>query len=227
MRAVKTANSCQEKSRSSKKRRGTSPEVGLQLGWDKHLWASSAYPHKSPGCLRYCEFNSFTTESEVACPVRRWSFLIMTATRAVAREEEVTWEPCSSAPLKRSRIPWHSWPCPLLLSLCLWAWNRFVLLCQSMCAASGEATCAPLGYEADFCTSLPFQTFSDCEIKLLLLLKANWFKHVRPKWGEPIFLPVIHTHISQKQKKRVNPTFFAILILLWRLMAIYNQNYFQ
>lgn len=38
-------------------------------------------------------------------------------------------------------------------------------------------------------------------MKLLWLVKTNQYKHIRPQWGQPSFLPVLHTRISLKEKK--------------------------
>lgn len=161
-----------------------------------------------------------------------WDLIIISAVRAWAKyppahwDEEPEWCPCSQ--LK------HNWvlgtPCPALPFVPGASVLRLPVL--SVRAAPGGDGWAVLWHQADPCTSLTFQTFSDCEMKPLLLLKSSQCKHISPKQGQLSILPALHTWMSKTKKREKEAklsifTDFNTFILNWGIIAICKQNYLQ
>lgn len=119
---------------------------------------------------------SFFAKTTASLQRRKWwvqydtgrDLVLITATRALAKHapahrEEATQELRNSSRVKHNWIPWHSLSCPSLFPFFLF------VLCVSTASGRGR------------CTSLIFQIFSNYKMKLLLLVKTNQYKHIRPK----------------------------------------------
>lgn len=165
-----------------------------------------------------------------------WDLIIISAVRAWAKyapahwDEGPEWCPCSQLKhnLGTPRPALHFVPRASVLRLPV----------LSVTAAPGGDGWAVPRHQADPCTSWTFQTFSDCKMKSLVLLRSSQCKHISPKWGQLSILPALHTWMSKtktkKEKKRLNSAFlltlilyFNTLILHWGIIAICKQNYLQ